>query len=481
MFHPEQLETGELQLSPCRQIPSVHELVESPHLADWRKSVPREWVVDAARKVLARYRDELSSNESSSLSPCIEKLACEISQQLKAENQTALRPVINATGIILHTGLGRSPLAGEVAAALSKVTDQYANVEFNLDAGERGRRTEAVSDLLCKLTGAESATVVNNNAAATLMVLAAVVTSPGGQPKNVIVSRGELIEIGGSFRLPQIMHVSGANLREVGTTNKTRCADYEQAIDDKTAALMKIHSSNYKIIGFTESVSIGELIELGQTRGIPIIDDIGSGAMFDFERFGLHKEPTAPQSIAAGADLVIFSGDKLLGGPQAGIILGKKKWIDRLSRHPLMRAVRVGKLTLAALEATLRLHRDPQRALREIPVLMMAGAGQVELKRRADQLAAALQSTATVKDVQVSQSTAYLGGGAFPAHEIMSMAVQIRSSTMSEAGLAKRLRKGKPAVVPRVQDGAVWLDLRTVLPSQDAELAAAVRVACDAN
>lgn len=461
-----------------RRIPSVHELVESLPLARWADRLPRQRIVETARMVLTRYREELASLESTDDALTLAQLAEQVAVELEASERPALRPVINATGIILHTGLGRAPLATSAAAALSAVAGRYANVEIELETGQRGQRVLAVRELLCKLTGAESAVVVNNNAAATLIVLATVAGTAGDQVKNVVVSRSELIEIGGSFRLPEIMKASGAGLREVGTTNKTRRTDYERAIDTNTAALMKIHPSNYRIVGFTESVSIGDLVELGHARGLAVIHDIGSGAMIDFERFGLHDEPVAADSVAAGADLVLFSGDKLLGGPQAGIILGRQAWVEKVEQNPWMRPLRVDKITLASLEATLRLHRDGNRVVRELPVLAMAGVARSELERRGHEVVVALRSIEHLTELQVTHTTAYLGGGAMPGQGVDSAAVRLRTASMSEDELARRLRTGDPAVIPRVQDGMVWLDLRTVLPDQDADLARAVRAAC---
>ena len=462
--------------SPLRDLPSVHELVESPALAEWSGRVPRTWLVDAARQVLEEVRGELTNTKASA--PPLDELARRITAELQRQQTPQLRSVVNATGIILHTGLGRSPLAESARAAVADVAGQYANLEIELTTGRRGRRSDVVADLLCKLTGAEAATVVNNNAAATLITLAALAGPQSQRPRHVIVSRGELIEIGGSFRLTRIMAASGAVLREVGTTNKTHLSDYEQAIDSDTAALMKVHTSNYRIEGFTESVAIRPLVELGCGHELPVIHDIGSGAMRDFAPLGLEDEPIAADSVAAGADLVLFSGDKLLGGPQAGLIVGKSKWITSIQRHPLMRAMRVDKLTLAALEATLHLHRDPDRAFRDLPVLAMAGAPLRDLQHRAEQISGALQSLVNICDVQIQPVTAYLGGGSMPTKGIDSIAVRLSATQIKETELARRLRASDPPIVPRVQDGAVWLDLRTVLPQQDQTLIAAITSAC---
>ena len=365
-----------------RAIPSVNALADHAALAAHRQRLPRGVVVAAAQQVIDSYRDELRAGRAAAVDDVSAALARRVEAQLDAQALLELRPVINATGIILHTGLGRAPLAAEAAQAVADAAGQYANVELNLADGERGRRTTAVEALLCELTGAEAATVVNNNAAATLLTLVAVAAG-----KNVVVSRGELIEIGGSFRLPRIMEQSGAMLRETGSTNKTRLSYYEQAINDDTAALMKVHTSNYRVVGFTESVATAELVALGRARGLVVIDDVGSGALVDFTDIGVAGEPTVKGAIDAGADLVLFSGDKLLGGPQAGIILGRRALIDHIESNPLMRALRVDKLTLAALAATLRLYRESDEAWRAVPVLAMARRPVDELRRRAAGLA----------------------------------------------------------------------------------------------
>src|SRR5207253_3598418 len=302
-----------------------------------------------------------------------------IEKRLHRESQPRLRGVINATGIVLHTNLGRAPMAEEAARAAYDAARGYLNLELDLETGKRASRQDAVRDRVCRLTGAESATAVNNNAAATVIVLRALCAG-----KEVILSRGQLIEIGGSFRIPEIMAVSGAVLREVGTTNITRLADYEKAIGSNTGALMQVHSSNYRISGFTKSVPLADLVGLGKKHSLPVIDDIGSGALIDFSRFGFQGEPVARDSIVAGADLVLFSGDKLLGGPQAGLLAGRRDLIQKIEKDPLMRAFRLDKMTLAALEATLRLYLNEERALQEIPGLRMLGLPLPELCQRAE-------------------------------------------------------------------------------------------------
>jgi L-seryl-tRNA(Ser) seleniumtransferase len=330
---------------------------------------------------------------------------------------------------------------------------------------------------VCRLTGAESATAVNNNAAATVIVLRTV-----AQGKEVVISRGQLIEIGGSFRIPEIMAVSGAVLREVGTTNITRLADYERAIGPNTGALLQVHSSNYRISGFTRSVPLADLAALGKKHRLPVIDDIGSGALVDFARFGFRDEPVARAGIAAGADLVLFSGDKLLGGPQAGIIAGRKEWVQKIEKDPLMRAFRLDKMTLAALEATLRLYLNEERALRDVPVLRMLGTPLEDLRQRAEGLAARLRNVSGLA-ARAAEDVAYVGGGSLPDQAMKTWVVEVEAAGRSDADLAYRLRTGTPAVVGRLRDGKLVLDVRTVFPHQEAPLAEAVRraVADDAG
>jgi L-seryl-tRNA(Ser) seleniumtransferase len=383
-----------------------------------------------------------------------------------------LRTVINATGIVLHTNLGRSPIAEEAAKAAYEAARGYLNLELDLDSGKRSSRQIAVRDWLCRLTGAESATAVNNNAAATVIVLRALAMA-----KEVIISRGQLIEIGGSFRIPDIMGVSGAILREVGTTNITRLADYERAIGPNTGALLQVHSSNYRISGFTKSVPLAELAALGKKHGLPVIDDIGSGALLDFARFGFQGEPVARASIAAGADLVLFSGDKLLGGPQAGLIAGRKEWIQKIEKDPLMRAFRLDKMTLAALETTLRVYLNEERALREVPVLRMLGTPMEDLRQRAARLAEQLQAIPGIVEVKPAEDVAYVGGGSLPDQTMKSWVIEVEAESVSDAELARRLRLGTPAVMARLRDGRLVLDVRTIFEPQETLVVEAMRKA----
>jgi L-seryl-tRNA(Ser) seleniumtransferase len=329
---------------------------------------------------------------------------------------------------------------------------------------------QAVEKLLLELTGAEAALVVNNNAAATLLTLTALASG-----REVIVSRGQLVEIGGSYRLPEVMTASGASLREVGTTNKTRIEDYERAIQDQTAALMRVHPSNYVISGFTEQASLRELITLGRRHDLPVIDDVGSGALVDFSRWGLQGEPMVRKSIEEGADLVLFSGDKLLGGPQAGIVVGRRQSIEKLAQHPLARAVRVDKITLAALAATLRAYRRPDEVELAIPFLQLLSTSVENLQNRAERLAPQLQAAEVIRQAEATAGTAYLGGGAVPSQQIPSWCVVLEPATETVDSLARKLRLGVPAIYGRIQNERLWLDLRTVFPDQDLQIAEAVQ------
>jgi len=450
-----------------RALPSVHELVERHVAATADDTVPRSVVVDAARAVLAEERSQLERRTTSIAASSPDELATRLSRRLGRGERPPLAAVINATGIIIHTGLGRAPLADAAVRAMVDAAAGYAPVELDLASGERGKRNRVVSELLAGLTGAEAGTVVNNNAAALMLVLSTMVRG-----RAVVVSRGELIEIGGSFRLPDVMAAGGAVLREVGTTNRTRLADYERAIDEDVAAVMKVHTSNYRVEGFTESVATGALVALAHERGIPVIDDVGSGVLVDDPT--MPDEPSATASIAAGADVVLFSGDKLLGGPQAGLIVGRAPLIAAIEKNPMMRAMRVDKITLAALHATLMLHRDPAQAATAVPVRTLLTATMDDLRARGAQIVEALATTSALADVRCEDSQAFLGGGSDPARSVPSVVVTFRPTATTDDDFARRLRTGHPGVIPRVKAGRIHLDLRTVFPEQDAMLIDAI-------
>lgn len=451
-----------------RNLPSVNQLLESPQLKKLVGTLNHNVVVDGVRTFLDDLREQINTTTEEVVVPTATDLAEKISTWLTNEERPYLRPVINATGTILHTGLGRAPLAKSALQAVREIGSGYASVEVDLKTGERGQRSLAVERLLRGLTGAEAALVVNNNAAATMITLAAL--SAG---KEAIVSRGELIEIGGSYRLPDVMQVSGAKLKEVGTTNKTRLSDYETAVHDGTGAILKVHPSNFEIVGFTESVSIKQLVPLANQHRIPLIDDIGSGALIDFSKYGLINEPIAQESIRAGADIVLFSGDKLLGGPQCGIIVGRRRFITQILNHPLARALRVDKMTLAALVETLKLYRNRETAEQEIPILRMLSMPIENLKLRAEKIRQLIGSLPGVAACETIQDHSMLGGGSVPTQKIPTYCVSLRPSDGSVDRLAERLRTVSPPVIGRISKDQLLLDLRTIAPNEDMQVVSA--------
>ncbi len=460
--------------SPFRNLPAVNDVLAALALVEVLSEHAREQVVVVIRAELGALREQIARGVAVDGQAAAEAIAARVAERLARELRPKLLPVINATGIVLHTNLGRAPIAEVAAQAALEAARGYLNLELNLESGKRSSRQDAIREWVCRLTGAESATAVNNNAAATVIVLRALCAG-----REVIVSRGQLIEIGGSFRIPDVMAVSGAVLREVGTTNITRTADYEKAIGAATGALMQVHPSNYRVSGFTKSVPLADLVALGKKHNLPVLDDAGSGALLDFARFGFEGEPVARASIEAGADVVLFSGDKLLGGPQAGIIAGRKELIQKIEKDPLMRAFRLDKMTLAALEATLRLYLNEERALREMPVLRMLGAPLPELRGRAEQLAERLGAVAGVKQARATEDVAYVGGGSLPDQAMKTWVVEV-TAEVGDAELARRLRVGAPAVMGRLRDGKLVLDVRTVFAQQDGPLVEAVRAALSA-
>jgi L-seryl-tRNA(Ser) seleniumtransferase len=452
-----------------REMPAVHEVLASSGFASLLEKYPRDLLVAVVRSHLQTLRQQLQQGVDVSNELGIERLAERVGKAIEEQMQPRLWTVINATGILLHTNLGRAPMAEEAVTAASIAAQGYLNLELDLKTGKRSHRPDAVRGWIKQLLGCESATVVNNNAAATVIVLRALAAG-----KEVIVSRGELVEIGGSFRIPEIMAVSGAILKEVGSTNITRISDYERAITSNTALLLRVHASNYRIEGHTEAPSLAELVDLGRRTGIPVVDDIGSGSLIDMAAWGLKDEPLASASLKAGADLVMFSGDKLLGGPQSGIIAGRADLIEKIEHDPLMRAFRVDKMTLAALEATLRLYLDPEKALQAIPHFRMLEMPLAVVQERGYQLARYLGNMPGVQ-VHVVNCDAYVGGGTLPASAVPSVAISVKCDHLTEQELAKRLRLHTPAIMGRIEDGAVLLDLRSVLPEQDQIVADAIR------
>ncbi len=461
--------TVPMSANPFRNLPSVHDVLQAPAAQALAGAHAPERLTEAVRQELAALRERLGRGENVDGDTAADAVATRAAARLAEAERPKLRTVINATGIVLHTNLGRAPIAEEAARAAFEAARGYLNLELDLDTGKRSSRQIAIREWVCRLTGAESATVVNNNAAATVIALRALCHG-----REVVISRGQLIEIGGSFRIPEILAVSGAILREVGTTNITRAADYERAIGPATAALLQVHTSNYRISGFTKSATLEELVALGKKHGVLVIDDIGSGALFDFGRFGFTGEPVARASIAAGADLVLFSGDKLLGGPQAGILAGRKELVQKIEKDPLMRAFRCDKMTLAALEATLRLYLHESRALEDVPGLRMLGMRLPELHRRAEALAERLGGLPGLKAARVREDQAFVGGGSLPDQAMKTWVVEVEARDVSDEELARRLRTGTPAILGRLRDGKLVLDVRTVFERQEDELVAAL-------
>ena len=449
-----------------RQLPSVDELLQEPSIREMVQVLPRWAVVEAIREELERWRRMLAATGQSESAPVDlpsrAALVAEVKQIALRLNRPALRRLINATGVVIHTNLGRAPLAEVGIERIVEVAKGYSNLEYDLEQGERGSRQSHVEWLLCRLTGAEAALAVNNNAAAVLLAINTL-----AEGKEVVVSRGELVEIGDSFRIPDIMRRAGGILREVGTTNRTYLRDYEEAIGATSAMLLKVHTSNFRIQGFTSQVPVALLASLGEKTGLPVVEDVGSGALVDLSQIGLSKEPMPSESIRAGADLVTFSGDKLLGGPQAGLIVGKRLLVEKLRRNPLARAVRIDKFTLAALEATLRLYLDEGRAFSCVPVLRALAMPLQEIERRAGRLRDRIVALASGQlEVSVIDGTSEVGGGALPLESISTRLVAVRSAHLSAPVLEGRLRRTDPPAMVRIKDDLVVLDPRTVLEDE---------------
>ena len=444
-----------------RQIPKVDELLKEAKLEALLAEVSEKIVTRAVRQGLDELRQNILEGKIEEM-PGKDAICDRIVSIARREASPSLQRVINGTGIILHTNLGRACLSDKAAKAAASVAGSYSTLEFNLATGGRGLRYTHVEDLLCRLTGAESALVVNNNAAAVLLVLSGL--TAGGE---VVVSRGELVEIGGSFRVPDIMEACGAVLKEVGTTNKTHLRDYDKAICANTKALMKVHTSNYRIVGFTETPALADMVQLGHDRDMLVIEDLGSGCLVDLNQFGIHDEPTVQDSLRAGVDVVSISGDKLLGGPQAGIILGKKQYVDILKKHPLTRAMRVDKMTLAALEATLRSY-EAEKAHKEIPTIAMLAVSQEELKHRAEVLCAGLVKAGCNAEVVATEGQ--VGGGSVPTQMLKSFAVALTPKNGSVDTMEEKLRLGEPAIIGRINHDRYLLDVRTLKDSAFEEI-----------
>jgi len=466
--------------SLLRKIPAVDELLATPRIQGLLMAYPRWAVLEAVRQVVAERRQRVLRGEmtreagEAMLTP--DAIAEAVADGTVEKAGPSFLPVINATGVVLHTNLGRAPLAPAALQAIQATAAGYGNLELDLATGDRGSRQAHVESLLTALTGAQAALVVNNNAAA---VLLAINTFANG--KEIVVSRGQLVEIGDSFRIPDVMVRAGGRLREVGTTNRTHLRDYEEAIGPEAAMILRVHRSNFQILGFTADVELSELVALAGRRNLLLMDDLGSGALLDLSLLGLRKEPLAADAIRAGVDLVTFSGDKLLGGPQAGMLVGRRDLLARARTNPLARTVRIDKLSLAALEATLRLYREPGRALREIPILRMLGLAAAAIGERAGVLAQALRPATPGATITIEDETSEVGGGALPLQAIPTRVLALRPAHGSAAEVEARLRRGRPPVLVRIKGDRVLLDLRTVETGDEAALLQALRQALGAR
>ncbi|MBI5232345.1 MAG: L-seryl-tRNA(Sec) selenium transferase [Coriobacteriales bacterium] len=447
--------------SLLRALPNTDDVLAQPGIVDALGQTPRSVVVTAVRESIEDARRRIFAGEE--LSYGVEAAAADALARVAIAESPSLHRVINATGIIVHTNLGRSVLSAAAIDAVAEVARGYSTLEYDVESGERGSRHVHVESLLTELTGAEAAMAVNNNAAAVMMALAVL-----AHGKEAIVSRGQLVEIGGSFRVPDIMRESGATMIEVGTTNKTHLSDYEAAIGPNTGLILKVHSSNFRVVGFTEEVPVRDLVELAARHAVPVYEDQGSGVLFDLRRYGLPYEPTVRESIQQGADLVSFSGDKLLGGPQAGMIVGRWDIVQRLKKHPLARAMRLDKMTLAALETTLRTMRDEARAVEEIPTLKMLTTPAAEIGARAHELAGRIEeSTDGAAVIEVVEDISRAGGGALPLADIPTFVVTIEPRAISDVDLESRMRLGEPTIVARLREGRLVIDPRTLLDAEE--------------
>ncbi|WP_300462019.1 L-seryl-tRNA(Sec) selenium transferase [Desulfobacula sp.] len=444
-----------------KALPGVDHLLELTKKKAPFRDIPRRVILESLRNALDHTRQAILADRD----PCMtDDTLLDRAYRLATQKiRSRLVPVINATGVVLHTNLGRALLCEDALDNIQTIAQSYSNLELNIGTGKRGIRYEAVEDLICELTGAQSAIVVNNNAGAVLLALNTI-----AQDTQVVVSRGELVEIGGSFRIPDVMSKSGCILKEVGTTNRTHLKDYETAISDNTGLFLKVHASNYSIQGFTASVALKDLVVLGKAKTIPVMEDLGSGTLIDFSPYGLPAETTVADSVSTGADVVTFSGDKLLGGPQAGIIVGQKQTIDRIKTNPITRALRIDKLTLAALESTLKLYRDEERAVREIPTLRMLTISFEDICKKADRLFNILQKDIKADvEMDMADMTSRPGGGSFPDLTLPTRCITLRPRHMSVSKLETGMRESTPAIIARIEDNKYILDPRTIQSGQE--------------
>ena len=448
------------QQNLLQRLPGIDLILENARDEPFFTNIPKSVLVRSARSVIEDLRADILNGEKETTDeiPTLSLLLEKVRDSVKNIMQLNLKRTINATGIIVHTNLGRSLLPADAVENLLEIAGRYSNLEFDLSKGIRGSRYSAVEDILCEISGAEAAMVVNNNAAAVLLCLETI-----AKGKKVIVSRGELVEIGGSFRIPDVMAKSGGILKEVGTTNRTYIGDYEKAVEGDTCLLLKVHTSNYSVVGFTADVSLRELVELGKEYKIPVMEDLGSGTFIDFSKYGLIKEPTVQESVSTGADIVTFSGDKLLGGPQAGIIVGKKNIVDQIKQNPLTRALRIDKLTLAALESTLRLYRDPEKAVENIPTLRTLTLPLEYIEKKGNRLLCMLKNLNNPDiSVKLFKLSSRVGGGSLPLLELPSICVGIKINGMSANAVEKYMRKNTPSIIGRIEKNYFIMDLRTI-------------------
>jgi L-seryl-tRNA(Ser) seleniumtransferase len=454
------MEISAQQKELLRSLPGVDQILESIAKEPGYEGLPRSVLTRSIRRVLDELRGSILASRTSIDAEQLDRAA--VLPLIYAEIDRALEPklksVVNATGIVIHTNLGRSLLAREAVENVARISASYSNLEFDLEAGRRGSRYSIVEEILCEVSGAEAGLVVNNNAGAVLLALDTV-----ARGRKVIVSRGELVEIGGSFRIPDVMAKSGGRLCEVGTTNRTHRHDYENAIDSETALLLKVHKSNYSVVGFTKEVSLGELVELGRNHGIPVMEDLGSGTFIDFSRYGITKEPTVQESVKSGVDIVTFSGDKLLGGPQAGLIVGKMDFIEKIKKNPINRALRIDKMTLAALESTLRLYRDEKQAVAAVPTLQMMTVPMPVLIRKADILRERLAALAPEHlSIEILDLVSRPGGGSLPLLELPTKCLGIRVKGLSCNTIEHEMRRNRPPIIGRIEEDRFIMDVRTI-------------------
>ncbi len=460
------MDLNEKQQNLLRMLPGIDHIIELAETDQYFENIPRSVLVSSTQAVVEEIRSAiLDLNKAVTEKSLSETLLFEkVKERVAEAMKLNLIPSINATGVVVHTNLGRSLLSSDAVKNLESVSRRYSNLEFNLSKGTRGSRYSAVEDTICEISGAEAAMVVNNNAGAVFLCLETI-----AKGRKVIVSRGELVEIGGSFRIPDVMEKSGVILREVGTTNRTHSHDYENAIETDTSLLLKVHKSNYSVVGFTTDVSLKELVSMGSKYHIPVMEDLGSGTFIDFSKYGLVKEPTVQESVAAGADIITFSGDKLLGGPQAGIIVGKKSFIDKIKKNPITRALRIDKLTLAALESTLRLYREEEKAIRAIPTLRMLTLSLDDLNKRAKKLSRMLKNIGDQRmNINLINLSSRAGGGALPLLELPSKCIGIKVQGMSANTIERYMRNNMTPIIGRIEEDMFIMDPRTI---QDDEFA----------